>query len=169
MVVPVSPEPKEELRESWFAKPVVPSVPPMSMPPPPPPERDHSLTFGYGAAAGAFGAVGAFFFAAWVSGRFGPQADIASMVGRTVARGELTGFAIGAGIGALLGGILTLVMRHAARFVARVIFGTVSSAGLWFCLHLALVSRHRATLPLVPMLLGVCVYAVVVALVPPSR
>lgn len=148
----------EHLRESWFAKPAPYSIPPpISSLPPPPPERALSATFFFGAFTGALGGAAALVVAEWVATRQG------------LLRADLARFAIGAAIGAAVGGMMALVIRHSRRFIARAIFAAVSSTTLWFCLHVALVSRHKPTLPLVPMLLGSCVYGVFVALVPPSR
>ncbi len=149
----------EHLRESWFAKPAPYSIPPpISSLPPPPPERARSATFFYGAFTGALGGAAALVLAEWIATR---------QVG--LLRADLVRFAVGSAIGAAVGGLMALVIRHSRRFIARAIFAAASSATLWFCLHVALVSRHKPTLPLVPMLLGSCVYGVFVALVPPSR
>ncbi len=162
---------EEHLRESWFAKPAVFSVPPPASVAPPalPPERAHGATFLYGAAAGAFGGAAAILFAGFISGRVGHPANLAGLIGRTSGHGEIAGLTIGALVGAVLGGLMALVMRHSRRFIARLIFGAASSALLWFCVHVVLLSQRKATLPLVPMLLGACVYGACVALVPPSR
>ncbi len=148
----------EHLRESWFAKPPPMSVPPPASLAPPPPERAHSATFFFGAFTGALGGVAALVFAAWFATR---------QIG--LLRADFVRFAIGSAVGAIFGGLLALVMRHSRRLVARAIFAAASTAALWFCFHVALIARHKSTLPLVPMLLGACVYGAIVALVPPSR
>ena len=162
-------EPKEELRESWFAKPVRLSERPSSLPPPPPPARSARATFALGALAGLVGGAAALLLAGQMTRSFGPALDIAEEVGRGVGHGREAGVALAAGAGALLGGLLALAMRHARLWIGRLIFASIGSAALWFCVHVALLARHHATLPLVPMLLGMAAYGACIAAVPPAR
>ncbi len=156
-----------DLRESWFGKPVRSSSAP---PPPPAPERPHGATFVLGACAGAIGGVVALLAAGAMTKRdLAAHMAIAETIGRGAGSDFVVGLVIGALAGAALGGVLALVMRHGSRFIGRVSFGVVASAALWFCFHVLLVARHRGTLPLVPMLVGTCVYGVVIACVPPAR
>lgn len=147
-----------DLRESWFGKPVRASSAP---PPPPVPERARGATFVLGAVVGAFGGVAALLAAGAITKR-----DVNAYM---AVAGSIPGLVIGAVTGAFFGGLLALVMRYGTRFIGRVSFGIVASAALWFCFHVVLVARHHATLPLVPMLAGTCVYGVFIACVPPAR
>src|SRR6202035_3999575 len=117
-------EPNEELRESWFAKPVRVSDRPSSLPPPRPPERSAGATFALGALAGIIGGAVALLLAGRMTLSFGPALDIAEEVGRGVGHGREAGLAVAAGVGALFGGLLALAMRHARRWVGRLIFAS---------------------------------------------
>ena len=163
------PKPEEELRESWFGKRVHASEPPLSLPPPRPRGRAASSTFALGVVAGAIGGAVALLLAGQMTHRFGPTVDVAQAVGHVIGRGAESGLAVAGLAGALLGGLLALTMQNARRWIGRLIFASTASVALWFLVHVALVARHRATLPLVPMLIGVAAYGACVAFVPASR
>ena len=163
------PKPEEELRESWFGKHVRVSEPPLSLPPPRPRGRAASSTFALGVVAGAIGGGVALLLAGLMTPKFGPAVDIAHTVGRGIGRGTEAGLAVAGLAGALLGGLLALTMQNARRWLGRLIFASTASVALWFCVHVALLARHRATLPLVPMLIGMAAYGACVAFVPAAR
>ena len=133
-------------------------------------ERSRSATFTLGAVIGMFGGAAALVVAGAVNAhKLELHTDIATALGHLVRNGTNGGFALAALAGFLYGGLLALVMRHAARFFARVIFGTIAGALAYFCVHLGLVARHIAPLPLVPMLAGAAVFGLFVACVPSAR
>jgi hypothetical protein len=156
---------RDELRESWFGTPVRVSGVPVVVR-----ERSHGATFVMGGALGAIGGVCGLLLAGAIDGRrVESHLSIAARVGSAIGSSPTLGMAIAAGIGVIAGGLLALVMHHSARFIARAIFGATASATIWFCVHLALVARHRPTLPLPPMLGAAALFGLFVALVPPAR
>ncbi|HEY1957393.1 MAG TPA: hypothetical protein VGH28_17360 [Polyangiaceae bacterium] len=160
------PNTDKELRESWFsprADDSTPSILPALR------ERSRSATWALGATTGAIGGVVGIFLASWATPKFGAAIDLAGAVGRALGYGREAGFAIAAIIGALVGGVLALTIQHGRRWIGRLVFASSASVTIWFCVHLALVSRHHATLPLAPMLIGAAALGAMVAFVPPSR
>lgn len=153
----------EELRESWFTKPRVSEAPAGVV-------RSRRATFVLGAIVGGLGGAAALACAGMLAGHAAPAWPLLATTIATKLRAPMpAGFAVGAVAGALLGGAFAVVMRHAPRFVARLVFASAFGAALWFCVHVELATHHRATLPLVPMLVGMCVHGAFVACVPPAR
>jgi len=157
----------EELRESWFARRAPPDSTPSVLPAPR--ERSRSATWALGATTGAIGGVAGIFLATWATSKFGATLDIALRVGRALGQGREAGLAVAAIVGALFGGVLALTIRHGRRWIGRLIFASSACATTWFCVHIALLSRHHATLPLLPMLIGAAAVGAAVAFVPPAR
>ena len=156
----------DELRESWFGARRSAASGALVLAP----ERPLARTFALGAALGALGGVGALAVAGVVASHaLASYLEVAAVVGRAPRASAQVGLAVGGVAGLVPGGVLALVMRHGMRFLGRAIFGVVSTAAVWFCLHVALLARHLPTLPLVPMLAGACLFGFVVALAPPSR
>lgn len=70
-------------------------------------------------------------------------------------------------LGAVMGAILCVVMMHALRWIGRMVFASVMTPALGFCIHVGLVAHHAPTLPVVPLLVAACVFGACVACVPP--
>ena len=58
-------------------------------------------------------------------------------------------------------------MMHGTSWLGRTVFACVMTPALAFCLHVELMTHHAPTLPLIPSLLGACVFGACVACVPP--
>jgi hypothetical protein len=153
-----------ELRESWFEKPPVHSMPPPSlMPPPPPPPR--GARFGLGVLVGAMGSAAGIEVAHLVATRLG-AADPLDMASKLGGGALWVGFAVASLAAAPFGGVLAVVMMQGSRFITRALFAAVVSVAIWFCVHIALLARSHTTPPLLPMLVGAAVFGVCVALIP---
>jgi hypothetical protein len=69
--------------------------------------------------------------------------------------------------GTLLGALLCLVMMHASRWFARVMFASVMTPAVIFCVHIGLLTHDRPTLPVAPLLIAAGVFGACIACVPP--
>jgi hypothetical protein len=144
--------------ESWFDTAPKYSVPPQSLVPPPAPTTRPLLTSLIGAGTGLVASVLAGFVATIVATQMGTHLVL-----------SLQTEIIGAGVGAVLGVMLGLVMMQSEKFVVRAIFASIVSVAAWFCAHIAMMVRHAQTLPLVPMLVGACIFGVCIACIPPLK
>jgi hypothetical protein len=112
-----------------------------------------------------------------VGGVVGALASVPSLEGARLVAEKLAlrpqpftsegAFVVAMVVGALLGMTLCLVMMHAARWIGRVVFASVMTPALGFCVHVQLVAHHAPTVPVVPLLLGAGIFGACVACVPP--
>lgn len=157
----IVPRPNEELRESWFEQPPKFSVPPPSLAPPPPlPTTRPLVSSMVGAATGVVASGVALAAAGWIAAHMSRDASTFSST-RT--------YVLGAIVGGLAGAMLCLAMMRSSRFITRVVFASVVSVALWFCLHVVMLYRHTGTLPLVPMLAAAAIFGACLACVPPFK